>query len=119
MNRHTGCVPVLCTHPSSFSLFLQMFFFTSLGRPSRAMLFAFAVSLMTLAKTVLFFLVDICSEFSNSGHVTNARDYALLYLLPNSVWVFIPGCLVIALGRELLHLLDPPQQTSKQKQKAN
>lgn len=65
-----------------------------------AVLLAYSVSLMTLAKTVLYFVMDAVSGFAQTRH----NSLAMLvpyYLMTNGVWLILPALVVSKLGRRL------------------
>lgn len=66
----------------------------------RARLVAFSVALMTLAKTVLYFMVEAANGFANIAHAEPWR-IALLYATMNGVWIVVPAMIVRRLGREI------------------
>ena len=61
---------------------------------------AYSVSLMTLAKTVLYFLMDAVSGFAQTRH--NSLGMLIpYYLMTNGVWLVVPTLIVASLGRRL------------------
>lgn len=62
------------------------------GRPAAwAVLFAFSAAVMTLSKTVLYWLNEVFSDFDNIGH--NALgDLILLWIIPKYVYLFTSCC---------------------------
>lgn len=62
---------------------------------------AFSAQLLTLAKTVLYWLMDILSGFKGTRH--NAPLLAFfVYYLPGSLWILFPAAVVTRLGNVLL-----------------
>lgn len=56
-----------------------------------AVLFAFSAAVMTLSKTVLYWLNEVFSDFDNIGH--NALgDLILLWIIPKYVYLFTSCC---------------------------
>ncbi|KAG0664386.1 hypothetical protein C6P46_001431 [Rhodotorula mucilaginosa] len=59
-----------------------------------AVLIGAIATAMTASKTVLYWLCDILSDWSMTGH--NSRfDWWLLYAIPNGPWIVIPGLIAI------------------------
>ncbi|OZJ05875.1 hypothetical protein BZG36_00934 [Bifiguratus adelaidae] len=75
----------------------------------QANLLAFAAVVMTLAKTVLYFLNDYCAGWRNSGH-NDLYTWVTLYLVPNGMWILVPSILVIYFANDLVRRLS---RTSK------
>lgn len=77
------------------------------GRPAaRAVLVLFSALVMTLAKTILYWLNESWSGFDNIGHNT-ARDLCFLWVIPNGLWIIVPGYLIYNLGTEIMEGLAP------------
>ncbi|KLU87242.1 hypothetical protein MAPG_06243 [Magnaporthiopsis poae ATCC 64411] len=83
------------------------------GRPAaRAVLVLFSALIMTLSKTILYWLNEWWSGFDNIGHNT-AWDICFLWVIPNGMWIVFPGYLIYTLGTEILDGLVPSSaQTS-------
>jgi hypothetical protein len=73
-------------------------------RSPAAALVGFAVALMTLSKTVLYFMIEAATGHANTRH-NSGLDYALAYLLPNSLWILVPSAIVYTLGGAILKKL--------------
>ncbi|EJT82153.1 hypothetical protein GGTG_02127 [Gaeumannomyces tritici R3-111a-1] len=77
------------------------------GRPAaRAVLVLFSALVMTLSKTILYWLNESWSGFDNIGHNT-ARDVCFLWVVPNGLWIIFPGYLIYKLGTEIMEDLVP------------
>lgn len=74
-------------------------------RERYASVFALVASAMTCAKTVLYFLMEISSDFSHTGHNTRTTFYSL-FVLPNGIWILVPFLCCIVLGRSLAENVD-------------
>ncbi len=61
--------------------------------PNNSYLLAFSTSLMTLSKTVLYLLVDLCQNMKFTGH-NNWPTYLLLFIILNGIWIFVPSLAV-------------------------
>ena len=65
-----------------------------------AQLFIFSALILTAAKTLLIFVLEILSEFAHTGHAS-AIDWVAVYFLPNVAWVVVPLLAAVQLGRAL------------------
>jgi hypothetical protein len=70
-------------------------------RLAPATLLVFCVSVLTCAKTLLIFLIELVTGFASVGH-NAAGDLLLLYVLPNSVWIVMPLLVAWSTGRTLI-----------------
>ncbi|KAF7719279.1 Uncharacterized protein PECM_007579 [Penicillium ucsense] len=73
-----------------------------------ALLVAFVASVMTLSKTMLYWLNEYFSDFANIGHNT-AWDTIFLWIIPNGLWIVFPAYSVVVLGEEILNALEQAQ----------
>ncbi|KAI8626819.1 hypothetical protein F5Y19DRAFT_190495 [Xylariaceae sp. FL1651] len=72
------------------------------GRPAAmAVLVAFSAAVMTLSKTVLYWLCEYYSGFDNIGH-NSLQDLILLWILPNGAWLVGPTIMIYELGSEMI-----------------
>ncbi|KAL7626176.1 hypothetical protein AAE478_002946 [Parahypoxylon ruwenzoriense] len=72
------------------------------GRPAAvALLIAFSAAVMTLSKTVLYWLIEYFSGFDNIGH-NNAQDLITLWIIPNGLWLVFPTYLIYVMGGEII-----------------
>ncbi|KAL9972012.1 hypothetical protein ACROYT_G018244 [Oculina patagonica] len=84
------------------------------GKSSLAVLLAFMVSVMTLAKTVLYML--ICTPLCGGQHFVNYPDLKkliLAFILPNSFWILVPFLCVVATGRIMLEYMESGETKAK------
>lgn len=84
------------------------------GRAGLAVLLAFMVSTMTLAKTVLYFL--ICTPLCGGQHFTHYIDLKKLifaFIIPNSIWIVVPSLCVMATGNILLDYIENCETKTK------
>ncbi|KAF2502397.1 hypothetical protein BU16DRAFT_7248 [Lophium mytilinum] len=76
------------------------------GRPaSRAVVIAFAASVMTASKTVLYFLNEAGSGFKNVGH----NEWVVLiplYIVMNGLWFIMSFYMTYIFGAEIIEGLD-------------
>ncbi|GES60813.1 C6 transcription factor [Aspergillus terreus] len=70
-----------------------------------ALLVAYSASLMTLSKTVLYWLNEFFSGFANIGH-NDALTLVFLWIVPNGLWIVFPGYNIYVLGAEIVASLD-------------
>ncbi|KAI8331059.1 hypothetical protein BC941DRAFT_439674 [Chlamydoabsidia padenii] len=67
-------------------------------------LLGFAAALLTLNKTVLYWLNEIFSGMNHTGHNTTF-DFVCLWVIPNGAWIIVPGWIVVTLGRTICQQL--------------
>ncbi|KAI1467062.1 uncharacterized protein F4812DRAFT_459913 [Daldinia caldariorum] len=76
------------------------------GRPAAvAVLVAFSAAVMTLSKTVLYWLQEYFSGFDNIGQ-NSLQDLILLWIIPNGLWLVFPSYLVYVMGEEIIEGLS-------------
>ncbi|RYP92273.1 hypothetical protein DL770_001586 [Monosporascus sp. CRB-9-2] len=72
------------------------------GRPAAvAVLLAFSGAVMTLSKTVLYWLNEYYSGFDNIGH-NSPRDLVFLWIIPNGGWLVFPAYMIYVMGGEIV-----------------
>ncbi|KAI2778942.1 hypothetical protein F4815DRAFT_218655 [Daldinia loculata] len=72
------------------------------GRPAAlAVVTAFSAAVMTLSKTVLYWLQEYFSGFDNIGH-NSLQDLVLLWIIPNGLWLIFPSYLIYVMGGEII-----------------
>lgn len=79
-----------------------------------AVLLAFMVSTMTLAKTVLYLL--ICTPLCGGQHFVNYIDLKkliLAFVIPNSIWIVVPSLCVMDTGKILLDCMENGETKAK------
>jgi hypothetical protein len=64
-----------------------------------------------MAKTILYALVELASESRHTGH-NSLKDWLILYILPNYLWIFVPFLIVTTLFPRL-QLKTKPEQAKK------
>ncbi|THX59413.1 hypothetical protein D6D06_02074 [Aureobasidium pullulans] len=82
---------------------------------AKAVVLLYGVALMTLSKTVLYWLNEVFSGFANIGH-NDASSIFFLWALPNGMWIFFPAYLVYVSGKEILQGLEIAVSSSKKSQ---
>ncbi|KAJ5834910.1 hypothetical protein N7447_000936 [Penicillium robsamsonii] len=70
-----------------------------------ALLIAYTASVMTLSKTILYWLNEIFSGFENVGH-NKPLTLFLCWILPNGLWLVFPSYNIYILGGEILNSLE-------------
>ena len=73
----------------------------ALRRRPAGVLLVCVVSVLTAAKTLLIFLVEVVTHGHGVGHNPTGK-LVLMYVLPNSVWIVVPLVVAIVTGRSLL-----------------
>ncbi|KAJ5084571.1 hypothetical protein NUU61_009150 [Penicillium alfredii] len=82
-----------------------------------ALLVAYTASVMTLSKTLLYWLNEFFSGFENIGH-NDAVSLILLWIIPNGLWIIFPGYNIYVLGADILSSLEsasPRQRVGRPK----
>ncbi|KAH0342450.1 hypothetical protein KCU81_g5670, partial [Aureobasidium melanogenum] len=82
---------------------------------AQAVLLLYGVALMTLSKTVLYWLNEAFSGFGNIGH-NSASDIFFLWALPNGLWIILPIYLVYVSAKEILEGLEVAVSSNKKSQ---
>ncbi|KAI1755500.1 hypothetical protein F4782DRAFT_407188 [Xylaria castorea] len=67
-------------------------------------LVAFSAAVMTLSKTVLYWLCEYFSGFDNIGH-NSLVDLIFLWIIPNGAWLVGPTYMIYELGNEIVNNL--------------
>jgi hypothetical protein len=90
-----------------YAAYLAMYF---RGRDSgssgaRAALIGFSAAVMTLSKTVLYWMCEYYGEYSNIGH--NALTQLIfLWIIPNGAWLIGPTYMIWDLGSDIVAGLE-------------
>ncbi|KAI7888175.1 uncharacterized protein EV154DRAFT_518536 [Mucor mucedo] len=88
--------------------FLNFFYLYLLGREDvsvgQANLVGFSSALMTCSKTVLYWLVEPFSGYQHIGH-NSIRDLLTLWIIPNGLWIVVPGAIIYTLGKDIISRL--------------
>ncbi|KAH8898192.1 hypothetical protein GQ53DRAFT_742313 [Thozetella sp. PMI_491] len=66
-----------------------------------AALVAFSASVMTLSKTVLYWLNEAYSGFDNISQ-NSTFDLILLWVIPNGLWLVFPTIMIYTLGTDII-----------------
>ncbi|ODM23745.1 hypothetical protein SI65_01334 [Aspergillus cristatus] len=70
-----------------------------------ALLIAYSASVMTLGKTVLYWLNEAFSGFENIGH-NDILTLIFLWIIPNGVWIIFPSYNIYVMGSEIAASLE-------------
>ncbi|CAK7234133.1 hypothetical protein SBRCBS47491_008845 [Sporothrix bragantina] len=66
-----------------------------------AVLLAFSSAVMTLSKTVLYWLNEYYSDFDNIGH-NDLYSLIFLWIIPNGAWLVLPTYMIYKIGGDIL-----------------
>jgi len=66
-----------------------------------AVLVAYSAAVMTVSKTVLYWMNEYYSGFENIGH-NSALDLIFLWIIPNGAWLVFPTYMIYLAGSEIL-----------------
>ncbi|KAL2128466.1 hypothetical protein VTI74DRAFT_9135 [Chaetomium olivicolor] len=80
-----------------------------------AVLLGFSAAVMTVSKTMLYWLNEYCSGFDNIGQNTPWRLF-WLWIIPNGAWIVAPSIfMVYDMGDEIIAGLSRASSSSSQK----
>jgi len=65
----------------------------------------FASAMMTLSKTVLYWLREYCCHYCNVGH-NDWKTLVIYFIIPNGLWLVIPALIVFKLGKDITLSID-------------
>lgn len=84
------------------------------GRPAAvAVLVGFSAAVMTLSKTILYWMNEYYSGFDNIGH-NPFFDLVYLWIIPNGAWLIGSSYMIWNLGSEILDGLETATVHAKQ-----
>ncbi|KAI1809340.1 hypothetical protein GGS20DRAFT_572470 [Poronia punctata] len=75
------------------------------GKAGAAVLVAFSAAIMTVSKTVLYWLCEWFSGFENIGH-NNFWDLLIFWIIPNGAWLIFPAIMCYEFGSTLVEGLE-------------
>ncbi|KAI9470502.1 MAG: hypothetical protein EXX96DRAFT_584557 [Benjaminiella poitrasii] len=78
----------------------------------QANLVGFSAALMTLSKTALYWLVELFSGYQHIGH-NSMKNLIFLWIIPNGLWIIVPGAIVYSLGKDLMSRLNANENKIK------
>ncbi|KAK6355530.1 hypothetical protein TWF696_004629 [Orbilia brochopaga] len=70
-------------------------------RGATALVCAFAGSVATFWKTLLYMLLEVLGNYKNTGH-NSPSTFFFLWILPNSPWLLFPARWIYVFGQELV-----------------
>ncbi|KAI9753685.1 MAG: hypothetical protein M4579_005037 [Chaenotheca gracillima] len=70
-----------------------------------AVLVAFAASIMTISKTILYWLREYYSSWSGIGH-NELFNLIFVFIIPNGLWLIVPTYMAYVFGAEILEGLE-------------
>ncbi|KAK2598073.1 hypothetical protein QQS21_005784 [Conoideocrella luteorostrata] len=70
-----------------------------------ALMIAFSAAVMTLSKTVLYWMNEYFSGFGNIGH-NDLISLIFLWIIPNGLWLIGPTYMIWTMGAEILDGLE-------------
>ncbi|OAP57477.1 hypothetical protein AYL99_08215 [Fonsecaea erecta] len=70
-----------------------------------AVVVLFSAAIMTLSKTVLYWLNEYFSGFANIGH-NSLYNLVLLWIIPNGLWLIFPAYIIYVLGKEMVAAME-------------
>ncbi|KAF2476969.1 uncharacterized protein BDR25DRAFT_42610 [Lindgomyces ingoldianus] len=83
---------------------------------NRALLIGFSAALMTLSKTVLYYLNEYFSGFENTKH-NDWPTLILFYGIMNGLWIVFPAYMTIVFGADISEALDIATDSSSASKK--
>ncbi|KAK6601265.1 hypothetical protein H4I96_06606 [Botrytis cinerea] len=66
-----------------------------------AVVVGYSAAVMTVSKTVLYWMNEYYSGFENIGH-NSIRDLIFLWIIPNGAWIAVPSYIIYVTGSEIL-----------------
>lgn len=73
-----------------------------------------AACMLTAYKTIIYFGIELMSGFANTGH-NDAMTLTTMFVLPNVVWVIVPGVIVWYLASKFIQCSQQSSSKSKRK----
>lgn len=83
-----------------------------------ALMVAFSTSLVTLSKTILYWLNEVFSGFANIGH-NDTLTLIFLWIIPNGLWIVFPSYNIYVLGSEIISSLESAGTRARARPKAS
>ncbi|SPO00988.1 uncharacterized protein DNG_03737 [Cephalotrichum gorgonifer] len=78
-----------------------------------ALLVGWAAAVMTLSKTVLYWLNEYYSGFDNIGH-NDAVTLFFLWIIPNGAWLVLPSYMIYSMGGDILDAFTVASRTKSE-----
>ncbi|OQV03179.1 hypothetical protein CLAIMM_08257 [Cladophialophora immunda] len=73
-----------------------------------AVVVLFSAAVMTLSKTILYWLNEYFSSFANIGH-NDMYNLVFLWIIPNGLWLIFPAYMIYLLGKEMVAGMEGTQ----------
>ncbi|TFY75562.1 hypothetical protein EWM64_g8448 [Hericium alpestre] len=77
-----------------------------------ASLVGYTGAVMTFSKTVLYWLQEYYCGGCSVGH-NNLQDLLVYWVLPNSLWLLLPGSIIYTLGRDIAASINTASRVSQ------
>ncbi|KAI9509906.1 hypothetical protein F5148DRAFT_1275021 [Russula earlei] len=74
----------------------------------------FASAVMTLSKTVLYWLQEYYCNLCDIGH-NDLKTLVVYWIIPNGLWIVIPTLIVYKLGKDITSSIDVAARESEKK----
>ncbi|KAF2139578.1 uncharacterized protein K452DRAFT_254062 [Aplosporella prunicola CBS 121167] len=71
----------------------------------KAVLVGFTAAVMTVSKTVLYWLNEYFGGFENIGH-NDFTSLLCLWIIPNGAWIIVPSYMIYVFGQEIVEGLN-------------
>ncbi|KAM3068713.1 hypothetical protein ACMFMG_010890 [Clarireedia jacksonii] len=71
------------------------------SKGARALLVGYSAAVMTVSKTLLYWLNEYYSGYENIGH-NSIGDLIFLWIIPNGLWLVVPSYIVYVTGSEII-----------------
>lgn len=97
---------------------LVILFLALCGAQGSAIKLSIVVSMMTLYKTILYFVMDIAEGGKFTKH-NSFQDNCLMVLLPSSFWILVPGIILYQCFSSLTLKSAPEKKAKSSKKKKN
>ncbi|KAH0844164.1 hypothetical protein AYO21_02084 [Fonsecaea monophora] len=96
-----------CRSPQGFFLGERDKFISGPG-VATAVVVLFSAAVMTLSKTILYWLNEYFSNFANIGH-NSLYNLVFLWVIPNGLWLIFPAYMIYLLGKEMVAGMEGTQ----------
>jgi len=87
-------------------------YYAHVGKWAPANLIGFSAAVMTLSKTVLYWLQEYFCSGCAVGH--NSLKVLIVYwIIPNGLWLLVPSLIIMRLGKDLIRSLTLAESVVK------
>ncbi|OAL28403.1 hypothetical protein AYO22_02857 [Fonsecaea multimorphosa] len=73
-----------------------------------AVVVLFSAAVMTLSKTVLYWLNEYFSDYANVGH-NSLFNLVFIWLIPNGLWLIFPTYIIYVVGKDMVAGMEGTQ----------